>query len=192
MLMRRRRWLRHNNSVFEDVTSCRHIAPSAHTRAHARSALFVDYLFDRSPYGVFLRFQPSVPPSPFSLSLSLSLSLYLLLCVLPYTTRPADRCTGVTYRWPINAPAWTHDTPACTCGPSSLRSASFGRATAWQGIFRSRSFPASRRERERFTLFVGWEGGREGGREGGSAVSHKLRQVQSAGAALSINFRATP
>jgi len=75
MLMHRRRWLRYNNSVFEDVTS--YTPARTHTRrgTHMRFSWII-YLTDL-PTGRFYVYNPASP---------------LSVCVPPYT---AARPVGV-------------------------------------------------------------------------------------------------
>lgn len=90
MLMHRRRWLRYNNSVFEDVTS--YTPPRTHTHAYARRARICAFR------GLFI-WQISLR------GVSTFITRYPLgLCPTIYIYSAASgRRTGVSYRWPINA-----------------------------------------------------------------------------------------
>lgn len=87
MLIPRRRWLRYNNSVFEDMTSRRRAR--TRTRASCTHTRFswIIYLTDL-PTGRFYVYNPAS-------SLSRLVSHHIQLA--------SGRHTGVSYQWPINA-----------------------------------------------------------------------------------------
>lgn len=130
MLMRRRRCLRYNNSVFEDVTSC---APRAQAiRSYARFSWII-YSTDL-PTGRFYIYNPACT----SLSLSFVFS-FSLSPAIRHMQFASGRRTGVSYRWPINAGVWKHDIyPRIPAG--SLGRESISRTPARSGVRPRRSF----------------------------------------------------
>jgi len=117
MLMRRRRWLRYNNSVFEDVTS--YTPARAHARTHTCTRAACTHM--RFSWIIYLTHLPTGRFYVYNQTSSRFVSHHI--------QRAFGRHTGVSYRWPINAGRGSTIYPRIPAGTAR----SVSRMPAWHG-----------------------------------------------------------